>query len=92
MNVQTFRKKPVEIEAMKVARPLTVVAEWCGGAILRGGHYGTAHVGVVATVEGGTMIALLGDWIVLDEGKFSQMSAAEFEATFEAVRPGGEPA
>lgn len=93
MNVQTFRKKPVEIKAVQLADDnFDEVLEWVQG-------YTQAHI---EDVNGVRFIILLGhgwaqagDWISEWDAKPEHLEvrrAGDFEATFEAVRPGGEPA
>jgi hypothetical protein len=88
MNVpKTYRKKPVEIQAMRLLASETgeagrLVADWCGGSV--GGTYDEPHV-LIDTLEG-TMRANAGDWVIRGiKGEFYPCRADIFEATYDAV-------
>lgn len=91
MSVQRYRKKPVEIEAMRLEDSRTsgvAVAEWSGG------HYSpdsnpdgseVMHFVVIPTLEG-NMLARPGDWIIRGvKGEYYPCKPDIFAATYEAV-------
>lgn len=99
MNIQTFRKKPVEIEAMQVTSSnVKEVANWVNGRpdAWHEGYDGNAYPdigGVEIPTLDGTKYVRWGHWVVKDAtGQFAPYSPDLFETIFEAVRPGGEPA
>jgi hypothetical protein len=85
--VPRFRKKPVEIEAMRLTKENGgIVAAWCGG-VLRGGPGGGSRGGTVLirTLEG-TMAAEPGDYVIQGvAGEFYPCKPDIFAATYEAV-------
>ena len=83
MTPQKFRKKPVEIEAVRLtlSNPFAV-ALWCGGR-----RYGNSIY--IDTLEG-TMIATPGDWVIKEpfptaDRLFYPCKPDIFEQTYEAV-------
>lgn len=92
MNVQTFRKKPVEIEAMQYdGKDWRSIAQWMAA---HGAPMGRTASGLlrIHTLEG-EMTAGSGDWIIKGtQGEFYPCEPAPFADIFEAIRPGGEPA
>ncbi|WJJ10407.1 hypothetical protein P9990_17700 [Prescottella equi] len=85
---KTFRKKPVEIEAMRVASSFSDVAEWCGGKFLKGGISGNKVVAILINTLEGEMRADVGDWIIRGvAGEFYPCKPDIFERTYHAVSP-----
>jgi hypothetical protein len=82
-----FRKKPVEIQAMRLLASETgesarLVAAWCGGSV--GGTYDDPHV-LIDTLEG-TMRAAAGDWVIRGvKGEHYPCKDDIFRETYEAV-------
>jgi hypothetical protein len=80
-----WRKKPVEVEAMKVTVdaagwPSAVVTAWCGGV----GTLDAYGARIAVSTRIGTMYALPDDWIVKDaNGDFYSWPTKRFEATYE---------
>lgn len=98
---QRFRKKPVEIEAMRLLAYTQLLgpAEWNdgdGGAIWRWMHNHGVELraeqvdpgpayGIIPTLEG-DMRADIGDWIIRGvQGEFYPCKPDIFAATYEAV-------
>lgn len=90
---QRFRKKPVEIEAIRFADRLSGphVALWCGGEYykcLMDGNL-VAHPDpyiLIPTLEG-KMVASVGDWIIKGvKGEFYPCKPDIFEATYEPAQ------
>ena len=95
MMSETFRKKPVEIEAMQfdgTAESATPIIDW----ILTGEH--AAHFtsmacagdvppwGISINTLEGSMLAGRGDWIIRGvQGEFYPCKSDIFEATYERV-------
>lgn len=82
MNVKTFRKKPVEIQAMQLtdAHSVSLGARWCGGSNAK-----SPHEVQIETLEG-TMTASLGDWIIKGvAGEFYPCKPDIFAATYDEV-------
>lgn len=86
-----FRKKPVEIEAKCAGgegRPATswrVLAEWCGGDLIRSADGKTIAGIVIHTLEG-DMRAEPGDWIIRGvQGEFYPCKPDIFDETYEPV-------
>lgn len=88
---RTFRKKPVEIQAIHLVdtkESATEVAAWCGG------HYSPdsnpdgsdeMHFVVIPTLEG-SMLASPGDWVIQGiKGEFYPCKPDIFDATYESV-------
>lgn len=78
-----FRKKPVVIEAIRLAEPLDVdtFAEFMGDA-----EYEYDEVAVYIVTLEGTMRADVGDWIIKGvKGEFYPCKSDIFEATYEPV-------
>lgn len=82
-----FRKKPVEIEAHAfVQGSYKLVAEWCGGQIIRKGGPGNAVAYMVVTTLEGNMTAQIGDWIIRGvHGEFYPCKPDIFVETYEPV-------
>lgn len=98
MNVQRYRKKPVEIEAAQwdgTAEGAAPIINWammydatiryrCGDGDGCGGMAGTHNL-AVDTLEG-TMLAGVGDFIIKGvAGEFYPCKASIFRETYEAV-------
>lgn len=83
MTPQSFRKKPVVIEAMQVTREsLADAAEWCNAASYWGGSAPEPAV-FIGTLEG-EMRADLGDWIIRGvAGEFYPVKPGIFQETYE---------
>lgn len=87
---QRFRKKPVEIEAVRFDQSNgSVVAKWCGGRnqfeAKASDPTDIAEWIDIPTLEG-TMRANLGDWIIRGvAGEFYPCKPDIFDATYEAV-------
>lgn len=87
-----YRKKPIEVEVKCAGgdgvRPTTswrVLAEWCGGDLIRSAD-GRSVVGLVIHTLEGDMRAELGDYIIRGvQGEFCPCKPDIFEATYEAV-------
>ena len=83
---QRFRKKPVEIEAMRLSPQQDVhqwdaVRLWCGGE--RVNKITTNVIIAIPTLEG-VMEARPGDWIIRGvQGEFYPCKPDIFEATYE---------
>ena len=79
----TYRKKPVEIQAVQVgasSHTLQELAQLCGGTV--DGDYIC-----IPTLEG-TMVAAPGDWIIRGvKGEFYPCKPDIFEATYDEVLP-----
>lgn len=85
--VRKFRKKPVEIEAMRVASPYSAVTAWCGGQVLKGGISGNKVVGIFIDTLEGTMRAEIGDWIIRGvQGEFYPCKPDIFAQTYDEVQ------
>lgn len=80
----TFRKKPVEIEAVQL--PTTDAPSWLADAMDEGTvTLYTSGRASITTLEG-TMQADAGDWIIQDvKGELYPCKPDIFEATYEAV-------
>lgn len=93
MTAQTFRKKPIEIQAMRFTGLDTYmgIVDWmkaCGDthALANEVRYSTPIM-LIQTLEG-TMSAQPGDWIIRGvKGEFYPCKPDIFEATYEAVNP-----
>ena len=94
-TVKTFRKKPVEIQAMQFTGLLTIdaayaLAEWCGGTFSYDPNPGQEHKTyywsiAIPTLEG-SMTASLGDWIIRGvQGEFYPCKPDIFTQTYEQV-------
>ncbi|MGG7510879.1 hypothetical protein [Plantibacter sp. YIM 135249] len=87
MTAKTYRKKPVEIQAVRFEKPYKDVQEFCPGIrFIRRGMQGTkvSHA-LIETLEG-TMTAELGDWIIRGvHGEFYPCKPDIFAATYEEV-------
>ena len=106
MNVQTFRKKPVEIQAMQwdgTAEGATPIVDWITS---QGGTASHDRIPVSTNrfnnryderiyinTLAGPITARVNDWIIRGvQGEFYPCKPDIFAATYAAVRPGGEPA
>lgn len=77
-----FRKRPVEIEAMRFAevRDGSVICSWCGGT-----NEVSPNEIQIKTLEG-LMTANLGDWVIKGvKGEFYPCKPDIFAATYDAV-------
>ncbi|MCG7610326.1 hypothetical protein [Mycobacterium sp. CnD-18-1] len=90
---QSFRKKPVEIEAMRFDGSLNSakqIAEWCGGRAdfdPKPSDPTDVHVSIAIPTLEGTMRASLGDYVIRGvAGEFYPCKPDIFEQTYEAVR------
>jgi hypothetical protein len=85
--MSTFRKKPVEVQAMQLlgsedGSAGRAVAEWCGGSLV--GTFDEPHLDI-RTLEG-IMCANPGDWIIRGvRGEFYPCKPDIFAETYEAV-------
>lgn len=94
MNVQTFRKKPVEIKAVQLtAENKQEVLAWARS------YDPSASLdsprGTEWLLLSGPRFVDFGDWIAEWDANPDHLTVwhdEDFVATFEAVRPGGEPA
>ena len=97
---KTFRKKPVQIQAMRFEpwtdllgdtildfeRKARKVAEWCGGRFFYGPSTTWTFWIEIPTLEG-VMKASPGDWIIKGvQGEFYPCRNDIFEATYEEVK------
>lgn len=88
MSAQKYRKKPVEIEAIRFNKPYTEVTEFCPHVQLIRGGRGQVVYGIIATLDEGEMRAEVGDWIIRGvQGEFYPCKPDIFEATYEQVSP-----
>jgi hypothetical protein len=90
MTAARYRKKPVVVEAMRLAPDNGVtVAHWCGGKVNRSSRPSDpADVAMwvdIPTLEG-VMRASVGDYIIRGvQGEFYPCKPGIFEATYEVV-------
>lgn len=95
MTVSTFRKKPVEIQAMQLGSDNAAqIVQWINShyadenvAGMRGGPGGGSRDATVYidTLEG-TMVAEVGDWVIRGvQHEFYPCKPDIFEATYDAV-------
>lgn len=91
MNPQMFRKKPVEIEAMRFAHldDADAIALWCGGrrrTSIKPSDLTDQRFWIdIPTLEG-VMSARLGDWIIKGvKGEFYPCKPDVFEMTYESM-------
>jgi hypothetical protein len=82
-----FKKKPVEVEAMRVNSSnidgMELLAEWCNGVIGWNEH---KQPGILIETLEGTMRAEDGDYIIKGvEGEFYPCKPSIFQATYEQV-------
>lgn len=85
--IQTYRKKPVEIQAVKLEMPSTPqeIASWCKGNVCGVGAVGQNVWIEIPTLEG-TMKAQYGDYIIKGiEGEFYPCKPDIFNKTYEVV-------
>lgn len=77
---ERYRKKPVEIEAMRLTKAnAEQVAEWSGATLFYDGRF------VISTLEG-DMRADVGDWIIRGvKGEFYPCKPDIFAATYDKV-------
>lgn len=86
---QTFRKKPVEIDAILLTRDNAFdVADWCGGRSVWGPHVnGEPTAAVLIDTPEGTMTASEGDYVIRGvRGEFYPCKPDIFDATYERVQ------
>lgn len=87
---KTFKKNPVEIEALRFeAGNGLAVAEWCGGVYLEvddvSEPMGVKRSVQIPTLEG-TMTASVGDWVIRGvKGEFYPCKPDVFEQTYQEV-------
>lgn len=82
---RTFRKRPVEVEAIRFEKPYKRAQEFCPALTLIKDLGGRIAFGQVKTLEG-VMTAQLGDWIVRGvQGEFYPVKPDIFEETYEPV-------
>lgn len=87
---KTFRKKPVEIQAMLLTRDnVHEVARWCGGRVIeesKASDPSDVYIGLdIPTLEG-LMRAAVGHWIIRGvQGEFYPCKPDIFAATYEEV-------
>lgn len=86
MSAQIFRKRPVEVEAVRFEKPYAAVRAFCPDITLITDGSGRAVVwGVIDTLEG-AMRADLGDWIIRGvRGEYYPCKPDIFEQTYERV-------
>ncbi len=79
------RKKPVEVEAMRLLDSnAPIVAEWCGGLLLKRDDNAEPSIQIV-TLEG-VMTARLRDYIIKGvHGEFYPCAPAIFDKTYEVI-------
>lgn len=86
MSARRYRKKPVEVGAMRwdgSEKSQTAIVNWSGGAV--SGWFDGEYFLEVRTREG-TMRADVGDWIIKGiQGEFYPCKPDIFEATYEPV-------
>jgi len=93
---QTYRKKPVKIEAVQFDRSNgTLVAKWCGGRYDQEAKPSdptdVAEFVRIPTLEG-VMTASVGDFIIRGvQGEFYPCKPDIFAATYEAVPQPSDP-
>ena len=81
-----YRKKPVEIEAMKVAKPWTTLRAFAPEATFVTEANGRSVAFVTVKTLEGTMRAELGDYLIRGvEGELYPCKPSIFEATYDAV-------
>ena len=94
MSAQTFRKKPVEIQAVRVKDALTAATttwsdlpRWLVDAYERGNVLFLPHAILIKTLEG-EMRGDRSDWIIQGvQGELYPCKPDIFEATYELVEP-----
>jgi hypothetical protein len=80
-----FRKRPVEVEALRIQRPWKNITAFCPEAYLVKEATGALAFVQIKTLEG-VMRAEIGDWIVKGvQGEFYPVKPDIFEQTYEAV-------
>lgn len=89
MKPERFRKKPVEVEAVRVDAEdydgMCEIVRWCGGRAVGAEDDNGQHVIAIDTLEG-TMFADPGDWIIKGiKGEFYPCKPDIFDATYERV-------
>ena len=85
--INTYRKKPVEIQAVKLEMPTTPqeIASWCGGNVCGVGDVGAKVWIEIPTLEG-TMTAQYGDCIIKGiANEFYPCKPDIFNKTYESV-------
>lgn len=85
MTAERYRKKPVVVEAMRLARPYRAVQKWCDGVLVKSGMArDNSIVGMYIDTLEGRMYAEAGDWIIKGvKGEFYPCKPDIFEATYE---------
>lgn len=85
MTVQTFVKRPVEIQAIQFDKTNGAeIARWCSGTVIKDPLERPAYL-AIPTLEG-TMTAQVGDWIIRGvKGEFYPCKPDIFEATYQLV-------
>jgi hypothetical protein len=84
-SVRTYRKRPLEIQAVKFGGQM-IVARWCSGKFWPSTKVGSndSYI-VIPTLEGKT-ICHYGDWVIKGiRGEFYACAPDIFEATYELV-------
>lgn len=92
IEVGTFRKKPVEIQAIRFTGWTygPEIAAWCGGTYCPAQGQGEHTEIAIPTLEG-TMIVSVGDWVIKGvEGEFYPCKDSIFQATYEALGNDGQ--
>jgi hypothetical protein len=89
LEVKKYRKKPVEIEAIRVDSMdydgVCDIMAWCGGRVSVWDH-DVDYLFYIDTLEG-QMHVRSGDWIIKGvKGEFYPCKADIFEATYDEVR------
>lgn len=90
LEVSTFRKKPVVIEAVQFnGSNGAAIAEWCGGRWLKRPKPSDptdVHEFIQIPTLEGVMVADVGDWIIRGvAGEFYPCKPETFETTYEPV-------
>lgn len=87
MNAMTYRKRPVEIQAVRFEKPYKRVQDFCPTIrLIKSGMVGTkVGFAIIETLEG-QMTAEVGDWIIRGvQGEFYPCKPDIFAATYELV-------
>jgi hypothetical protein len=84
--MSTYRKKPVEVEAMKIAKPWNVLHAFAPEATFVTDVTGRSVAFVMVKTLEGTMRAELGDYLIRGvEGELYPCKSSIFEATYEEL-------
>jgi hypothetical protein len=92
VNVETYRRKPAEIQAVRFDAETRTDAEalaaWCEGEfryfVMETGSRGACYISFPTTV--GSTVAHHGEWIIRDaDGGFRSCTAEDFEEKYEPV-------